>query len=132
MESAKAWQSKEAALKFMATFKSTGPNALAACLAEVVPKVSECMWDTRPQVVESATKAMEAVCSVNGNRDLEKFLPVIIACIANPSEVPDCIHKLSATVFVQEVSDRFYGFVALAFEHRFSMIMSCHDAYGAR
>lgn len=108
MASAKAWQTKEAALKFLATFKKTGPNQLAACLSEVVPKVSECMWDTRPQVVQTATATMEAVCSVNGNRDLEKFLPVIISCIAKPAEVPECIHKLSATVFVQEARDHVY------------------------
>ena len=56
-----------------------------------------------PQVVKTATATMTAVCSVNGNRDLEGFLPIIIACIAKPAEVPDCIHKLAATVFVQEV-----------------------------
>ena len=102
MESAKNWQTKEGALNFMATFKDSAPAQLAARLSEVVPKVSECMWDTRPQVVKTATATMTAVCSVNGNRDLEGFLPIIIACIAKPAEVPECIHKLSATVFVQE------------------------------
>ena len=57
-------------------------------------------------MVTSATACMTAVCSVNGNRDLESFLPVIISCIAKPAEVPDCVHKLSATVFVQEARAR--------------------------
>ena len=61
------------------------------------------MWDTRPQVITTATACMTSVCSVVGNRDLEAFLPIIVSCIAKPTEVPDCIHKLSATVFVQEV-----------------------------
>ena len=103
MHQAKQWQTKESALNFVKSMVSRAPLQVCTCLTEVVPKVSECMWDTRPQVITSATAAMTAVCSVVGNRDLEAFLPIIVGCIANPAQVPDCIHKLSATVFVQEV-----------------------------
>jgi elongation factor 3 len=103
MASARQWQTKEAALNVLKTFVERAPLQMCACLTEVVPKVSECMWDTRPTVITTATATMTAVCSVVGNRDLEAFLPIIVACIAKPTEVPDCIHKLSATVFVQEV-----------------------------
>ena len=103
MASARQWQTKEAALGVLKTFVERAPLQMCASLTEVVPKVSECMWDTRPTVITTATATMTAVCSVVGNRDLEAFLPIIVACIAKPTEVPDCIHKLSATVFVQEV-----------------------------
>jgi|APGre2960657444_1045066.scaffolds.fasta_scaffold00076_3 elongation factor 3 len=103
MASAKQWQTKEGALNFMSCLVDRAPFQVCTCLAEVVPKVSECMWDTRPTVITTATACMTKVCSVVGNRDLEAFLPIIVACIAKPTEVPDCIHKLSATVFVQEV-----------------------------
>ena len=103
MGSAKQWQTKEGALAFMTSLVERAPLQVCACLTDVVPKVSECMWDTRPQVIKTATATMTAVCSVVGNRDLEAFLPIIVSCIAKPTEVPDCIHKLSATVFVQEV-----------------------------
>jgi elongation factor 3 len=46
---------------------------------------------------------MKAVCSVVGNRDIEPFIPVLVSCIARPAEVPDCVHKLGATTFVQSV-----------------------------
>jgi len=105
----------------MAALVDKAPFQVCACLSDVVPKVSEvsaatvragsrpshaapqCMWDTRPQVITTATATMTKVCTVVGNRDLEAFLPIIVSCIAKPTEVPDCIHKLSATVFVQEV-----------------------------
>lgn len=103
MASAKQWQTKEAALLFMTALVEKGPLQIQAQLSDVVPKVSECMWDTRPAVIKTATATMTAVLAVVGNRDLEAFLPIIVACIAKPTEVPDCIHKLSATVFVQEV-----------------------------
>ena len=38
-----------------------------------------------------------------GNRDIEPFIPVLVSCIARPAEVPDCVHKLGATTFVQNV-----------------------------
>jgi elongation factor 3 len=103
MASAKQWQTKEAALKILGTQVDRAPDQVQACLSEIVPKVSECMWDTRPTVITTATATMTKVCSVVGNRDLEAFLPIIVSCIAKPTEVPDCVHKLSATVFVQEV-----------------------------
>ena len=44
---------------------------------------------------------MREVCQVVGNRDIEPFIPVLVSCIARPAEVPDCVHKLGATTFVQ-------------------------------
>ena len=33
-------------------------------------------------------------------------MPHLIRCIGAPAEVPDCVHKLSATTFVQSVDAR--------------------------
>ena len=46
---------------------------------------------------------MKEICSIVGNRDIEPFIPVLVSCIARPAEVPDCVHKLGATTFVQNV-----------------------------
>ena len=50
---------------------------------------------------KAATACLTETCSVNGNRDIEKFVPALVSCIANPAEVPECVNKLSATTFVQ-------------------------------
>ncbi len=49
----------------------------------------------------AAGKVMGEACGVVGNRDIEPFIPVLVSSIARPAEVPDCVHKLSATTFVQ-------------------------------
>ena len=41
------------------------------------------------------------MCKTVGNKDVDPFIPVLIDSIAKPSEVPECVHKLSATTFVQ-------------------------------
>lgn len=35
------------------------------------------------------------------NKDLEQFIPMLIDTMQNPIKVPDCVHKLAATTFVQ-------------------------------
>ena len=47
--------------------------------------------------------ALSTVCNTVDNMDIEKFIPALVSCIARPSEVPDCVHKLAATTFVQAV-----------------------------
>lgn len=51
----------------------------------------------------AAIKTMNQACAAVGNRDIEKFVPALIAAMANPAEVPETVHKLSATTFVQAV-----------------------------
>ena len=55
------------------------------------------------QVIEAATEAMTACTATANNRDLKPFTPDMVNCILNPDTVPECVHKLAATVFVQEI-----------------------------
>jgi elongation factor 3 len=72
-------------------------------LYEIVPLLSEVMWDADDDVVASATETLGKCCETAGNRDLAPFAPTIIKCISTPQDVPECVHKLAATVFVQEI-----------------------------
>jgi elongation factor 3 len=54
-----------------------------------------------PQTAALAT--MTSVCQMVGNRDIDCVIPDIISCIARPVEVQQCVHKLGATTFVQQV-----------------------------
>ncbi|KAJ3340459.1 translational elongation factor EF-1 alpha, partial [Kappamyces sp. JEL0680] len=46
---------------------------------------------------------MTQVCGTLDNIDVVPFLPALISCIAHPEEVPECVFKLAATTFVQQV-----------------------------
>lgn len=50
---------------------------------------------------DTAISSMSIVCASVGNRDIDPFIPSLISSVARPAEVPDCVHKLSATTFVQ-------------------------------
>lgn len=38
-----------------------------------------------------------------GNNDIQPFVPKLVECMAKPAKIPDCIHGLAATTFVQSV-----------------------------
>ncbi|KAJ3217495.1 translational elongation factor EF-1 alpha [Dinochytrium kinnereticum] len=99
----KKWQTKVGSLQVLSSFAATAPSQIAACLPEIVPAVSDCMWDTKPEVGEAATNCLTEVTATVGNIDIIPFLPALVSCIARPQEVPETVHKLSSTTFVQQV-----------------------------
>jgi elongation factor 3 len=54
-------------------------------------------------IANPAVSVFALQLQVNGNRDIEQFIPALVSCIARPAETTDCIHKLAATTFVQQV-----------------------------
>ena len=74
-------------------------------MPELIPAVSEAMWVTKKEVSSRAHQTMEKVCRLIVNRDIEKFIPELIKCIAKPENVPETVHLLGATTFVTEVQE---------------------------
>ncbi|CAG9464472.1 unnamed protein product [Pedinophyceae sp. YPF-701] len=95
--------SKVAALVLLKTLVGRAGAQVAACMADCVSACTSMIGDIKKDVKEQALDTMAAVCTVVGNRDIEKFIPDVIDCIANPANTPECIHKLSATTFAQTV-----------------------------
>ncbi|KAL2259563.1 hypothetical protein VTK26DRAFT_6715 [Humicola hyalothermophila] len=92
-------------LDFIDTIIRTAPSQTALRVPDLIPVVSEAMWDTKKEVKERAYKTMEKVCQLIVNRDIERFIPELIKCIAKPENVPETVHLLGATTFVTEVQE---------------------------
>ncbi|CCF41543.1 elongation factor 3 [Colletotrichum higginsianum] len=60
---------------------------------------------SKKEVKERAYKTMEQICQLIVNRDIERFIPELIKCIAKPENVPETVHLLGATTFVTEVQE---------------------------
>ncbi|TPX61904.1 hypothetical protein PhCBS80983_g00784 [Powellomyces hirtus] len=99
----KKWQTKVAALKYLGRMSEHSASQVCASLPEILPVVSGCMWDTKPEVQVAAKEAMTQITGTIDNIDIVPFLPALIGCIADPDEVPECVFKLAATTFVTEV-----------------------------
>jgi elongation factor 3 len=95
---------KLTALKAIAELVESCPAQLAFRVPDLIPIVSQAMWYTEKGVPEEAKTTMGKVCGLIVNKDIEKFIPELIECIAHPENVPETIHLLGATTFVSDVT----------------------------
>jgi elongation factor 3 len=99
------WQTKLLALQLLGLFAERSNVPFSRTLYQVVPVVSAAMWDTKKEVKQAAKDATLQALNTCQNRDIRPFIPAVIEAIENPSEVPETLHKLSSTVFVQSVDN---------------------------
>lgn len=104
LTSTNKWTEKIAVLKAISQLVDTAKGQIALRMPELIPVLSEAMWDTKKEVKEAATATMTKSTETIDNKDIEKFIPQLISCIAKPTEVPETVHLLGATTFVSEVT----------------------------
>lgn len=100
---AQKWQTNEGACRMLKAIAERCPGQVAVCMPEIVPQVTLALGNARQGVKEAAADAMKACMECVNNKDLEQFIPMLIDTMQTPTKVPDCVHKLAATTFVQAV-----------------------------
>ena len=102
---AQKWPEKITGLDCIEYLCESAPTQLTFLVPTLLPIVSESMWDTKPEVKKKAYGTMEKLCKLIENKDIEKFIPELIKCIAKPENVPETVHLLGATTFVSDVHE---------------------------
>ena len=102
---AQKWPEKMTGLDCIEALVETAPTQLSFLVPTLIPIVSESMWDTKPEVKKKAYGTMEKICKLIENKDIEKFIPELIKCVAKPENVPETVHLLGATTFVTDVHE---------------------------
>ncbi|KAA6407374.1 MAG: elongation factor 3 [Lasallia pustulata] len=102
---AQKWPEKMTGLLCIEALVESAPTQLAYRVPDLIPVVSESMWDTKPEVKKAAYGTMEKVCGLIVNKDIDRFIPELIKCIAKPENVPETVHLLGATTFVTDVHE---------------------------
>lgn len=97
------WKVKQAACNLITSLSVICKNQISHCLPEIIPICVGTMWDTKAEVKTAARACLSAVCSVVNNRDIIPFLPKLESAMIAVEEVPECIHALASTTFVQTV-----------------------------
>ena len=103
--SAQKWQEKMAGLQCVEALVKSAPVELSFRVPDLIPVISESMWDTKPEVKKYAYGTMEKICALISNKDIERFIPELIKCISKPENVPETVHLLGATTFVTDVHE---------------------------
>ncbi|MCJ1309540.1 translational elongation factor EF-1 alpha [Agyrium rufum] len=102
---AQKWPEKMCGLMCVESLVESAPAQLAFRVPDLVPVISSSMWDTKPEVKKHAYGTMEKICGLIVNKDIERFIPELIKCIAKPENVPETVHLLGATTFVTDVHE---------------------------
>ncbi|GAE00030.1 translation elongation factor eEF-3, putative [Paecilomyces variotii No. 5] len=105
LATAQKWPEKITALQCIEALVESAPVQLSYRVPDLIPVVSESMWDTKPEVKKAAYGTMEKICGLIVNKDIERFIPELIKCIAKPENVPETVHLLGATTFVTDVHE---------------------------
>jgi elongation factor 3 len=101
---AQKWTEKKCALDCIDQLVDSAKMQLGYQVPTLIPVISEAMWDTKSEIKKAAYATMEKVCGLIVNKDIERFIPELIKCIAKPQNVPETIHLLGATTFVTDVT----------------------------
>lgn len=105
IRTAQKWAEKMSDLQCIEALVESAPVQLAVRVPDLIPVVSEAMWDTKAEVKKAAHTTMEKVCALIVNKDIDRFIPELIKCIAKPENVPETVHLLGATTFVTDVHE---------------------------
>ncbi|KAI4245204.1 MAG: hypothetical protein L6R40_002561 [Gallowayella cf. fulva] len=105
IEHAQKWPEKMTGLDCVEALAESAPTQLAYRVPDLIPVISTAMWDTKPEVKKAAYGTMEKICNLIVNKDIERFIPELIKCVAKPENVPETVHLLGATTFVTDVHE---------------------------
>lgn len=104
IKTAGKWQVKTGALEVLNQLVNSAPVQTARLTPDIVPVLSEAIWDTKADVKKAARDTLTKTTALVSNKDIERFIPALIKALINPvEEVPNTIALLSATTFVSEV-----------------------------
>jgi hypothetical protein len=71
MDGAGKWQTQQGACVLLKSLVPRCTAQIHTLLPEIVPKISECIWNIRQEVNQSANETMLQLCKVVGNPDVE-------------------------------------------------------------
>ncbi|KAF8432448.1 polyketide synthetase [Boletus edulis BED1] len=104
IKTAGKWQVKTGALVVLNQLVASAPVQTARLMPDIIPVLSEVIWDTKADVKKAARDSLEKACALISNKDIERFIPALIQALIHPvEEVTKTIQLLSATTFVSEV-----------------------------
>lgn len=104
LSSTNKWTEKVSILKAVSQLVDTANAQVALRMPELIPALSDAMWDTKTEVKAAAQATMTKATETIDNKDIEKFIPQVIECIAKGTDVSETVHALGATTFVSEVT----------------------------
>ena len=91
------------ALDTLAALAPRAEREIGASLPSIVPRVGECLFDTKKEVKKAATLAVTAACAAIANPDIAPCVPKLIDALALPAHTEQALDAMLQTTFVARV-----------------------------
>ncbi|KAJ7885393.1 P-loop containing nucleoside triphosphate hydrolase protein [Mycena leptocephala] len=90
IKTAGKWQIKTGSLVVLNQLVVSAPTQMARLMPEIVPILSDAIWDTKADVKKAARDSLTKATALVSNKDIERFIPALIKALINPvEEVPE-------------------------------------------
>lgn len=106
------WKIKVIALNLLQILAPRMSQQLSPLLPELIPRVSDCMHDSKKQVQTAALDAMNEACRAITNDDIRPIVPQLVSVIAHPEESIATLDLLLETTFVATVDASVLALIA--------------------
>ena len=90
-------------LDLLCSYAETHSTAISNTLHDIIPVLCDVVNDARKELAKRAEEVLYACTLTSTNKDIAPFLKTLVDCLAHPEQIPECVHTLSSTTFVQAV-----------------------------
>ena len=97
------WRIKVAALNLLKVLSPRVSTQISPVLPLLIPKVSDCVLDTKKQVSIAGMETLIEACKAITNDDIRPLVPQLVSVIAHPDESIKTLDLLLETTFVATV-----------------------------
>ena len=104
------WQSRTIAIQCLEVLAVKSAST-ALELPVIIPAITPQLWDLKKQVKEAAISCLSALSKIIENKDLAPIVEDICRVLTQPKEIPEFMHIIAGTVFVQTVQSPALAFL---------------------
>ena len=98
------WRVKAAVLERLSQCATrTSPTQVQKLIPQLIPAITDQVWDTKAQVSKAARVALTDICMTNMNQDIQPTIPAIVNAICKPADTNKAVSDLMGTTFVVPV-----------------------------
>lgn len=94
------WRVKVGALQLLKAISPRMAKQLSPLLPQIIPQVSNCIYDSKKQVQTAGLEALNEACRAISNEDIRHLTPQLVSVIARPDESAATLDALLETTFV--------------------------------
>lgn len=106
------WRVKVGTLQLLKTLSPRMPKQISPLLPQIIPQVSNCIYDSKKQVQVAGIDALNEACRAISNEDIRHLTPQLVSVIARPDESASTLDALLETTFVATVDSPTLALIA--------------------